>query len=261
MSENLNRFREVLSQIFEMDKADLDFGIYRIINQKRNEINSFLDTDLIPLVKNELLKYENKDHKKIQDELEKAIKQAEDLGEDPDTIKKVIELKQKLRDQIDVSSLESEIFSHLTTFFRRYYDKGDFISKRRYKEGVYAIPYEGEEVKLYWANHDQYYIKTSENFKNYIFTLDSGRKVHFKIVEAETEKDNNKAQGNKSRQFILCEDNPYEIQKDELIINFNYTFADKKKQEALNKSQRLHSKKQLRLLHSQGSGWILKAGT
>jgi adenine-specific DNA-methyltransferase len=235
MSENLNRFREVLSQIFEMDKADLDFGIYRIINQKRNEINSFLDTDLIPLVKNELLKYENKDHKKIQDELEKAIKQAEDLGEDPDTIKKVIELKQKLRDQIDVSSLESEIFSHLTTFFRRYYDKGDFISKRRYKEGVYAIPYEGEEVKLYWANHDQYYIKTSENFKNYIFTLDSGRKVHFKIVEAETEKDNNKAQGNKSRQFILCEDNPYEIQKDELIINFNYTFADKKKQEALNK--------------------------
>lgn len=51
MSENLNRFRDMLSQIFEMDKADLDFGIYRIINQKRNEINSFLDKDLIPLVK------------------------------------------------------------------------------------------------------------------------------------------------------------------------------------------------------------------
>ncbi len=235
MSENLNRFRDVLSQIFEMDKADLDFGIYRIINQKRNEINNFLDNDLIPLVKSELQKYENKDHKKIQDELDKAVKQAEEIGADPASSKKVIELKQKLKEQVDVSSLESEIFSHLTTFFRRYYDKGDFISKRRYKEGVYAIPYEGEEVKLYWANHDQYYIKTSENFKNYIFSLESGKKVHFKIVEAETEKDNNKTQGNKSRQFLLCKDTPFEITDDELIINFNYMAVDNKKQEALNK--------------------------
>jgi len=235
MSENLNRFRDMLSQIFEMDKADLDFGIYRIINQKRNEINSFLDKDLIPLVKSELQKYENKDQKKIQDELDKAVKQAEEIGADPDSSKKVLELKLKLKKQVDVSSLESEVFSHLTIFFRRYYDKGDFISKRRYKEGVYAIPYEGEEVKLYWANHDQYYIKTSENFKNYIFTLESGKKVHFKIVEAETEKDNNKAQGNKARRFFLCEDTPFEITDDELVINFNYTAADKKKQEALNR--------------------------
>ena len=42
------------------------------------------------------------------------------------------------------------------------YQGGDFLALRRYKAGVYAIPYEGEEVKLHWANADQYYIKTSE---------------------------------------------------------------------------------------------------
>jgi adenine-specific DNA-methyltransferase len=58
---------------------------------------------------------------------------------------------------------------------------------RRYKAGVYAIPYEGEEVKLHWANADQYYIKSSEDFRDYSFTLLSGKKVHFKLVEASTE--------------------------------------------------------------------------
>ncbi len=45
---------------------------------------------------------------------------------------------------------------------------------RRYKKDVYAIPYEGEEVKLHWANADQYYIKTSEYFKKYNFKLSNG---------------------------------------------------------------------------------------
>ena len=36
-----------------------------------------------------------------------------------------------------------------------------FISKRRYSRSQrYAIPYNGEEVYLHWANSDQYYVKT-----------------------------------------------------------------------------------------------------
>ena len=38
-----------------------------------------------------------------------------------------------------------------------------------YKSGVYAIPYEGEEVRLHWANADQYYIKTGEYLRHYTF--------------------------------------------------------------------------------------------
>jgi adenine-specific DNA-methyltransferase len=43
----------------------------------------------------------------------------------------------------DIAELESSVYSHLFEFFNRYYDDGDFISERHYKEGVYAIPYEG----------------------------------------------------------------------------------------------------------------------
>ncbi len=52
-------------------------------------------------------------------------------------------------------------------------------SGRRYKPGVYALPYAGEEVKLHWANADQYYIKTTEYFRDYTFNLPSGKKAHF----------------------------------------------------------------------------------
>ena len=44
-----------------------------------------------------------------------------------------------------------EVYDHLFSFFRRYYSEGDFLAKRVYKPGVYAIPYEGEEVTLHWA--------------------------------------------------------------------------------------------------------------
>ena len=58
---------------------------------------------------------------------------------------------------------------------------------------MYAIPYEGEEVTLHWANKDQYYIKTSEYLRDYAFRLrredDDGQspmRVHFSPVEAAT---------------------------------------------------------------------------
>ena len=61
-------------------------------------------------------------------------------------------------------ALEASIYSHLYAFCARYYQDGDFVSKRRYsKRERYAIPYNGEEVCLYWANHDQYYVKTGEH--------------------------------------------------------------------------------------------------
>src|SRR5690606_32337203 len=85
--------------------------------------------------------------------------------------------KKALAEKIDISSVEADVYNHLTNFFSRYYDEGDFISQRRYKDGAYAIPYEGEEVKLYWANADQYYIKTSEYFKDYTFKTAYGDTV------------------------------------------------------------------------------------
>ena len=131
--------------------------------------------------------------------------------------------------------MENEVFSHLAKFFSRYYEGGDFISKRRYKDDAYAIPYSGEEVKLYWANADQYYIKTSEYFKNYSFVLPtSRRKVHFVLRDADTEQNNNKAANNMERRFQLCEADCIAEEDGELNIFFTYELMPKTtKQDAL----------------------------
>ncbi len=236
MSQNLERLKELLKKMFQLDQADLDFGIYRIMNARREEITRFLDHDLLPQVRQVLEQYEKESRAAISEELEKAKEQAKALGfDDPTQAPKVKELQARYNAAFDVEAAEQEVFSHLYNFFRRYYSEGDFISQRRYKEGVYAIPYEGEEVKLYWANHDQYYIKTSEYLRNYTFKLPSGKRVHFKLVQADTEKDNNLAANGKERRFILSAEQPMVEENGELVIRFEYRpDPEKRKQAELN---------------------------
>ena len=193
----VQKFMEILAEILQLDHAELDFGIYRIMNQKRKDIEAFLNNRLVPEVT---------------------------------TI-----LKANASEETDFAAMENEVFSHLAKFFSRYYEGGDFISKRRYKDDAYAIPYSGEEVKLYWANADQYYIKTSEYFKNYAFRLPkSRRKVHFVLRDAETEQNNNKAANNMERRFQLCVEDFIAVEDGELNIYFTYELMPKTtKQDAL----------------------------
>lgn len=240
MSESYNKLISTLQTIFEMDKADLDFGIYRIMNQKRDEINRFLEQDLLPQVKQAFADYSNDGNQGAQAELGKLIQTLSDAGMDPEQSPKVVELRQQLASAVDVTALENDVFSKLHTFLSRYYDKGDFISQRRYKADTYAIPYEGEEVKLYWANHDQYYIKSSEHLRDYAFiakdTQDNDKPVRIKLVEADTEKDNVKAKSGEERRFVLDEQTPLSIEDGELLIHFNFIPVGKKKQTDLNKA-------------------------
>lgn len=234
-SASLQKLRAKLAELFMFDQADLDFGIYRIMNAKRDEISRFLDNDLLPQVRETLASLESGDRAQIETELAKAIEQANDLGVDPEMSPKVKQLREQLGATPDIEAIESEVFSHLYEFFRRYYSDGDFLSLRRYKAGVYAIPYEGEEVKLHWANADQYYIKTTENFRDYAFKVADGRSVHFKVVDADTEANNNKAANGNDRRFILSQNKPIAKEGGELVINFEYRpDAEKRKQAQLN---------------------------
>lgn len=232
-------FIKKLKEIFMMDHAELDFGIYRIMNQKRSDIQDFLEKDLLPQVK-QLLAENNSAASALNEELKQAIQACHSVGINPDESPKVMEIKKRMAASADVTALENEVYSHLTTFFSRYYDEGDFISKRRYKDNTYAIPYNGEEVKLYWANADQYYIKTSEYFKNYTFHLADHRAVHFVLKEASTEQNNNKAQNNQERRFALYEEEgepTVEVIDGELNIYFTYELMPKAtKQKNLNSS-------------------------
>lgn len=233
---NYDLFREKLHEIFMMDHAELDFGIYRIMNQKRDDITRFLEKDLLPQVKEVLSSAGNG---AIQEDLDKAIQQCQALEMNPDENPKVIRLRQQLAQAGNTEEVENLVFSHLTKFFSRYYDNGDFVSKRRYKDNAYAIPYNGEEVKLHWANADQYYIKSSEYFRDYTFVLpESRRKVHFVLKDATTEQNNNKASNNMERRFAIYngEGEPcFEIKGDELNIFFTYELKPKAtKQKELN---------------------------
>lgn len=142
----------------------------------------------------------------------------------------------------------NNVYNHLYTFFSRYYDQGDFISQRRYKGDTYAIPYAGEEVMLHWANKDQYYTKSGESFSNYAFTLENGKKVQFRLVEADTAKDNRK-DNDQTRVFALIEPKikiemdengdeiqtdilPFDIHGDLLTLRFEYKAVNKKEKQS-----------------------------
>ncbi|WP_214185743.1 site-specific DNA-methyltransferase [Geobacter hydrogenophilus] len=194
-----------LKEIFQIDRPELDFGVYRILNARAGEINDYLDNRLKARVQEALVNSGNANLEQVRKELDEAEKNAQALSMNPDDVPKVRELRQRIT-ELSAGSVEHEsaVFSHLFTFFSRYYDSGDFISQRRYKGDTYAIPYAGEEVVLHWANKDQYYTKSGENFSNYSFRLNDGRTVHFRLVAADTAKDNRK-DSDKERRFVLIE--------------------------------------------------------
>lgn len=249
MNERLNRFISLLKQIFELDKSDLDFGIYRVMNLRKAQIEEFLTERLPQMVQETLAPFAQGSKEEIRAKMKQIEDSVSEMGMTvdalPDTAQKkqqYLQLQKQLAEGADLAALETDVYSALYSFFNRYYEDGDFISKRRYKEGVYAIPYEGEEVKLYWANQDQYYIKTSENFKDYTFVFD-GITVHFRLVDATTEQNNNKESKDSKRTFMLFTEDEenypgikrfeYDPDAAEIVIRFVYDIpADKKKKYA-----------------------------
>lgn len=231
MATQFERFKGALEKMLMLDQADLDFGIYRIMNQKRTDIEKYLNNELKKQVTEAVSGSSTAEVESLKAELVSLIKTLTDAGIDPETSPKVKDLRAKLSEGGDTESLENEVYSHLTTFFSRYYDSGDFISQRRYKKDVYAIPYEGEEVKLHWANADQYYIKSSEYYRSYKFSLSDGKSVEFTLKELTVEEDNAIAQNNMERRFAIYEEQPIEIIDDILHINFTYEFYPKTKKQ------------------------------
>ena len=209
-NEKLARFQALLCELFQFDCSDLDFGIYRIMNHKRDVIERFINEQLPAKVSAELdsgpLAQQAQAKAELKAAREKVIALAASLeeqafDEDGELIGryKTAPASQEYRDALALASdssrsrdfVESEIYNHLYTFFRRYYEEGDFISKRRYSQNErYAIPYNGEEVYLHWANSDQYYVKSDEHFRNYAWTAPNGVKVQFRLRNADVEQNN-----------------------------------------------------------------------
>lgn len=42
MTDNQKKLMSILREMFQFDQSDLDFGIYRIMRMKRDEVNRFI---------------------------------------------------------------------------------------------------------------------------------------------------------------------------------------------------------------------------
>jgi adenine-specific DNA-methyltransferase len=219
------KFSRLLKEIFQFDCADLDFGIYRILAMRRTELEHFLDNELLPQVEG-ILASAVGDKATVQGELAKLESTLRDAGiREFSSSPKWNELKGKLSTSPDVAALAREVFSDLTTFFGRYYDEGDFMALPRYKGDTYAIPYDGSEVKLHWANADQYYIKTTEQHADYTAVIDGVEglerpRLRFRLAAAESDRDNNKS--TEKRRYLLRAARAVEIENNQLIVWFEY---------------------------------------
>ena len=138
------------------------------------------------------------------------------------------------------ADVEEDIYNHLHTFFNRYYVEGDFISQRRYSGNQrYAIPYNGEEVYLHWANSDQYYVKTDEYFRNYDWQAPNGVTVRFRLKTANVEQNNVK--GDKRFFLPVAADAEWDADARAVTIPVEYRPLDK--DEAKRHSNRDQQKK------------------
>ncbi len=235
---SLQKFQELLKNIFQFESSDLDFGVYRIFNHKRKEIEDFIQNKLPAIVEEAFRKHKSSITENIDKEFEQVKQEIiKNFGNESITPtgdikdefkntplgKRYLEIKARKEEAEKIDEIKLQVFNDLYKFFSRYYEEGDFVPQYRYsiKEHKYAIPYNGEEVKLYWANAEQYYIKTGILFQDYAFRVGEYRIV-FKTETAEEELSTNK-QNEKQKRFILSgrgleiDDN-----KKEVVIYFSY---------------------------------------
>lgn len=251
-----------LKELFQLDQPDLDFGFYRIMHAKAAQVTEFLEKDLLGIVESA---FSEEGRAEAEAQLAEAREKVRTtLGREaiePDGTladayretpvgRDYLAAQAEARAGAEAAQGEGEIYDHLYRFFERYYDSGDFISRRYYaretpgKAAPYAIPYHGEEVKLHWANADQYYIKTTEYFSNFTFDLSQAKeieelrnkgdllaavperpmRVHFQVVDAtEGEHGNVKAAPDQTRYFIIHQAAPIDVNPDgELVCRFEF---------------------------------------
>src|SRR5829696_5925591 len=96
VSPNFEKLKAKLRELFELDKADLDFGIYRVLRQRHKEIAEFLDKHLEKTVREALTSHGAVQQAGIQEDLRKAEAAASAAGIAAEQSPKVMELRDKL---------------------------------------------------------------------------------------------------------------------------------------------------------------------
>lgn len=286
-TELKSKFTDLLKSMFQLDQPELDFGLYRIMHAKAERINRFLDTELAQQIDAVFDDANQSDQNQaIEAAKQKLISQLGygafdehgELAEHFRTVpaaKEYLNAVEKAKAGKGNLSERAVIYDHLIRFFKRYYDGGDFMSRRYHvaenksRAAAYAVPYDGSEVYLHWANKDQYYIKTTESFNLYSFDIAeaakkhaetsgqlaktglldfeeapelANKRIHFKLVDAAQGEHNNNKESEK-RQFFIRAEHPVALNEDgELEVYFEFRVATKADTITAEKEKQLKSR-------------------
>lgn len=213
--------RLLRDEILKLNLAELDYGIYRILNQRRDVIEDFIAHKLPSMLSRAI-------SDRSGDRLGEVRRRLETLREKLNETAKMLGyagafLDGALLDNLTSSpagvefanlsaelryleaqsgfaqSEEDRLYNVLYTFFARYYRDGDFMTQpRRSRDAKYTVPYSGEDVHIHWKSRGSHYVKTSEELRTYAYRDETWRVV-FELRSAEEERDNNKGS---ARYFI-----------------------------------------------------------
>ena len=221
------RFLKLLKDdILKLDLAELDFGVYRILAHRRQELERFFDVTLPKTITEALASGGANRSLQVKARLrtlgEELDGVAQSLGLDSafdgegnvvnsvGAFPKGKEYMQLLEERKAAEasagfedSQEATIFGHLYAFFNRYYRDGDFLPQpRRGRKAQFSVPYQGEDVHFSWRGRGNHYVKSAEELSSYTFSAPAQNpavRVRFELVRADQEQNNVKG---KTRYFI-----------------------------------------------------------
>jgi adenine-specific DNA-methyltransferase len=195
---SIDQLKFFLKEMFQFNANDLDFGIYRIYNLKRKEIENFIDGKdeqcLEPIINKTLELVSNIEKQVELTSLTAYLKKfnQESLVNEPAANFKEIQLlidfskddqeKESLTAALSASTKEfnitdeikDKIYNHILGFFEMYYSNGDFGYNNR-SRNLYKVPYEadydGNDTMFHWKHKGSLYIKTGNSFNAIKFKL------------------------------------------------------------------------------------------
>ena len=201
-TEALNTLREKLRDMFHFSHNDLDFGIFRILKIKRDEVNQFIDEKLPTIVDKSLKEVANALYDSQLTQVKEYV--AEEGGRrQREWLENIAENSQQLIDFLQTedkeelivpletnlddlkSHLAFRVYNHIHSFFEGYYRDGDFGYNDR-STALYKVDYpdeadyNGADTLFHWKCRDSYYVKTATGFNSVTFEVE-GKRIEYRL--------------------------------------------------------------------------------
>jgi adenine-specific DNA-methyltransferase len=238
---SIEQLKFFLKEMFQFNANDLDFGIYRIYNLKRKEIENFIDgTDelcLEPIISKTLELVSNIEKtveltslttylKKFNHEslvngpagnfqkIEQLILQFGEVDAEKENLTATLNSSTKEFNITD--EIKDKIYNHILGYFEMYYSNGDFGYNNR-SRSLYKVPYEadydGNDTMFHWKHKGSLYIKTGASFNAIKFKIKHFNKefelrleTNEESTEEGTARNNNKDTKSKHYKFNRFEE-------------------------------------------------------